>query len=263
MKRIASWVACIVLTMLLLVSGASAEPRYPAHHSAVNDTAAVFSADTATELNSVISEMELRTNVSLSVATVDFLDGYDMDTYLSGLFTKWAFNNNDVLLLIAVGEDKCGVKIGSGVHLSDTTVQKLIVTYLEPAVRAQDYESALYSFIPRLVGEIGKAYNVNLSSGTFAQPVATTAPPSQTDLLDRWQAGRTTAARTTTQPTGSKSGKSSGSFGSFLLAMFLLWMFFGKGSRRYRSMRNGCGCGCSPFAKLFALLGLARIWHDD
>ena len=269
MKHLLRGIVCLALACMLLASTALATPRYPASQGSVTDAAAVLSASVVSDLTKAAERLEKATGVSLTVATVDFLDGASLQSYGDGLRAAWGMGDEDLLLLLCVGEDRFGLFPGEDVtdRLSSATQQKLLSAYLEAPFLRQDYDGAVRSFVPALITECAKAWRTEVDlSGLLGMPAATAAPLSVEDWLTR----RGDEAEATESPARrvTEEDEDSGvSLGKVILTVFLLMIIFGnRGHRRGRGRRDdrrGCGCGCMPFSSILAALGLWKLWDRD
>lgn len=261
-------IICVLLSLLLLFSTALAEPRYPDKQGAVTDAAAVLSQTTVKDLASFADKVDDETSINFFVATVDFLDGVTLASYAEGLRAKWRLGDDDLLLLLAVGEDKFGTFGGEDVNrkLSTQVQDKLLSTYLATPFLQQRYDEAISLYIPALTEEINKAFDESIKlNGLFGQ-----TEPTQTleDWAEEWSqrwAEANTKARVDEEARGlervTREDKDTGfSLGKVILTVFLLMVIFGKKNRRGR---NGCGCGCAPFSSILASLGLWKLWDDN
>lgn len=274
MKRIISIFCALLLMLALPLSSALAEPRYPARQSVVTDAAAVLSTSIINEITQYAQALEKSAKVKLHVLTVDFLDGLNADRYGETLRSKWNLGDNDLLLLLAIGEDSFGSYGGKDVNrlISQQVQSKLLSAQLEGPFLRQDYDGALAAYLPALNQEIakngGKAPDI---TGLFGIQKSAPAPQSTDwaeDWLRRWDdthaqpKDESLRARVTEEDTDTGF-----SLGKVILTIFLLTVIFGDhGRRRHRGYgrrydrRDGCGCGCAPFSSLLAALGLWKLW---
>lgn len=267
-------VLCALMTVLcLLMTSALAEPRYPDYQGQTTDAAAVLSRATLEDLAAYDEELSDEADINLVVATVDFLDGVTLDQYAAGLREKWDLDDDTLLLLMAVGEDKFGTYGGEDVneHLSASVQKKLLSAYLEGPFLRQDYDGALQSYIPALTEEINKAFDADVSVkglfGTNASSGNTTSQEWAEEWADEW-VQRLNGSRTEHEEASSvrsrvtEEDESTGfSLGKVILTIFLLMAIFGDKGKR--GSRRGCGCGCAPFSSLLAGLGLWKLWEPD
>ena len=267
MKRFLSLlVAMLVLCVCL---PACAAPRYPERQGGTTDAAAVLSQSTLRDLSAYADRLEDETGIRLSVVTVDFLDGETLTRYGEGLFAQWKLDDDSLLLLLAVGEDRFATFSGRDVtrRLSRQVQDKLLSTSLEGPFLRQAYDEAIASFIPALTQEINKAFDADVSvGGLFGQ--AGTESLSAEEWADEW-ARRWNAAHPGAESSQGSVGdrvtredKSTGfSLGKVLLTIFLLMVIFG--NHRSRRGRRRSGCGCMPFSSVLAALGLWKLWDRD
>jgi len=250
--------AALLMAALLLFSCALAQPRYPDQKGPVTDAAAVLSRDTLNDLTDFAQALSEEDTLDLYVATVDFLDGASLIAYGSGLREHWKLDRDDLLLLMAVGEDKFGFFPGDKVsrELPASVLDKLLSAYFSAPFLRQEYDSAIAALMPALAEEINKRYDEHISvSGlfgvaeSFAMPdwftrEILTLPEPEPDLRQR--------VTQEDEDTGLSLGK-------VILTVFLLMIIFGNHNRR----RRGCmGCGCAPLSSILAALGLWKLWDD-
>ena len=268
MKRFLS----LLVAMLVLCAclPACAAPRYPERQGGTTDAAAVLSQSTLRDLATYAQRLKDETDIDLFVVTVDFLDGETLSSYGEGLLAQWKLDDDSLLLLLAVGEDKFATFSGKDVtrRLSRQVQDKLLSTSLEGPFLHQAYDEAIASFIPALTQEINKAFDADVSvGGLFGQ--AGSESLSVEEWADEW-ARRWNAAHDE-EPTPDSVGdrvtredKSTGfSLGKVLLTVFLLMVIFGNFSDRRGRHGRRRGCGCAPFSSILAALGLWKLWDKD
>lgn len=247
MKHIVRFALLLCLCLCLCLT-ASAEPRYPSRSGATTDTAAVFSHTTMEDLNEFHTRLERSDTLMLHIVTVDFLDAQEVSAYADTLFDRWKLGKDDLLLLLAVGEDQYAVKAGKNVEkrISVATQAKLLATNLYAPFDAQDYDSAIASWLVALTREVNKSYGASIkaddlfgrSTGSFYQG---------------WAEGLQKAVQSVTEDSGfflTEEDKSTGfSFLKVVLTIVLLVIIFG--SRKKKGF---------PFGKLLAGFALYKLW---
>ena len=259
MKR----VLCLLIAALLClpVVSALAGPRYPEKQGAVTDAAAVLSASTVQDLRQLADRLEREDTLNLFVATVDFLDGWTLSDYAAGLREAWWLGDDDLLLLMAVGEDKFGLYGGEYVNrmLSTGAQQKLLSTHFEAPFLRQDYDGAVAALMPPLATEIGKVWNRSIDTAGLFGTVSAPSLTTEEDWLVR-PAEYAYNMEQHLERIAEEVTDSGFSFGKIALTVFFLLVIFGNnGKRKHR--RDGCGCGCMPFSSLLAGLGLWKLWR--
>lgn len=184
MKRLPVFL-CALALLLSLCLPAAAAPRYPAMNGMYTDAAGVLSSATLSDLRELQKKLDQEDALRLHIVTVDFLDGQDADAYVRELFTRWDLGNEDVLLLLAVGEDRYALHSGRDVQrrLPAAVTGKLLSAHLKTPFLAQEYDTAVQRFCLSLTTEVNKAYDADIScAGLFGQEEEGT-------LFDDW-AGR-------------------------------------------------------------------------
>ncbi len=253
MKRLATLLLLLISLTALLCAPALAEPRYPESGGVVTDAAAVLSASTVEDLRAFSDQLRKKADMPLRVATVDFLDGASLADYGEGLFDRWDMDDEELLLLLSVGEDRFAFFPGEDVELSAAVLNKLLSVYFEAPFLRQDYDGAIRALMPALCDEVNKAYRCQVSaSGLFGQ-----AERHHTEWAGR-ATEEATAAPTVRQVVTEEDRSTGFSLGKVVLTVLLLMVIFGNDKKR----RNGCGCGCMPFSSLLAGLGLWKLWGD-
>lgn len=251
MKRL-TLLILIACLLTLLCASALAEPRYPESGGVVTDAAAVLSASTVEDLRAFSDRLRKEADMPLRVATVDFLDGASLTDYGETLRDRWDMDDEELLLLLSVGEDRFAFFPGEDVELSSAVLGKLLSAHLEAPFLRQDYDGAIRALMPALCDEVNKAYRCQASTaGLFGQ-----AESRQASWADRL-AEEATAAPSMRQVVTEEDRSTGFSLGKVILTVLLLMVIFGN-DKKHR--RNGCGCGCMPFSSLLAGLGLWKLW---
>lgn len=262
MKRFFRSLLCSMAALVLLLSFAQAAPRYPAFQGSVTDAAAVLSGETVSQLKVVMEEIRDETDINLTVVTVDFLDGYPIDQYAQGLRSQWELFSNNILVLIAVGEDRCTADVGGDggdVLIPLSTLQKLVNMHIAPAMLREDYNGAMHEFIPALLTELNKVYDTRLSADYFGMPPAAAEPVLPGDWLEEWTNRFLDAQEYSGDRYANHEEEDDEvSLGKIILTFILLSIVFGKRKHRRRE-----GCGCSPISRILAMFGLWRLWDRD
>lgn len=237
MKRL---VACL-LALLLCCNLAMAEPRYPERRTEVCDNACVLSASTHADLTALNHKLK---GLRIWVAAVDFLDGESLNDYGQGLRKEWQLDDEDLLLLMAVGEDQYGFFAGED-WFDQSVLNKLLSVHFARPFLAQDYDAAVAALMPALAEEIGKVYGQRLDlDGMFGVTTSSAAWTREWEERFReeaWQGEQ----------------EDSIGVGKVILTVVLLLVIFGnhKNKRYYHGRR-----GCFPFSSLLAAFGLWKLW---
>ena len=155
MKRI----LCLLAALLLMGCTALAEPRYPESKGVVTDSAGVLSTSVLSDLRKLDKRLDKAEVPQMVVVTVDFLDGTDVQTYAQTLFERWELDEDEMLLLVCVGEESYALVCGRQVDrlVSPATQQELLATVFHEPFMAQQYDVAVTQFVPAMVQELNKA----------------------------------------------------------------------------------------------------------
>lgn len=248
--------------------GAEPQAVLPEKNGEINDFANVFSAQTLEETEAFRRELEKKTDVSLYLAAVHFLDGQEISGYAQALARKWELDENSLLILLAVGEDNYYAWAGDEVEkkLPSASRQILLSQHLQTPFLAQQYDQALIAYVPALSDALGKAYGKSLTLTGRMAPLATPAPARGFDWSQLFIYEPEDVRRVDEQVEdrlreffqGEEKG-SGISLGKTLVIALVLWLIFGK-----KKERGGCmGCGCAPIGWIVAALGLQKFFERD
>ncbi len=195
----------------------------------VADYADVFSRDFEERIIQLNGDLEhYCSGAQLVVVTVDYLDGMYSDEYAMKLFNSWGVGdddeNNGMLLLLAVKENKAWLTVGRGIDLSTSEIDELFEDHFWRDFDRGNYEEATEAMIDALVTWYVNEYNVETSSGN-------TSTGGNVDYESGGQY------------------RSSGFFRIILLIIIILLIsHISKASRSYRTFRaDGGSLGYLPF----------------
>src|SRR5262245_49722199 len=122
---------------------------FPPLTGRVVDQANIMTAQSRTDLETKLKELEDKSSIQLVVATVKPLQGGDVETYANGLFRYWklgeAQKNNGVLLLVAPTEHKVRIEVGYGLEgtLTDALSSVIISSVIVPRFKTGDYSGGI------------------------------------------------------------------------------------------------------------------------
>ncbi|MGI5936196.1 MAG: TPM domain-containing protein [Oscillospiraceae bacterium] len=168
MKKTAALPLTIVLILSLLCGPALA---------VVPASEEFYVADYADVLSNVTEELIINYNGALEhqckgaqivVVTVNYLDGMYSDEYANQLFNDWgvgsAEENNGLLLLLAVGENKAWLTVGAGLtgNLTESKVSNMLDEYFWPDFDAGEYDTAVSTLFMQLLYWFDGYYGSNV-----------------------------------------------------------------------------------------------------
>jgi len=119
--------------------------NFPPLTGRVVDQAGVLTAQSRSDLEAKLKNLEDKSGIQLVVATVKSLEGSDVETYANQLFRYWklgeAKKNNGVLLLVAPIEHKVRIEVGYGLEgtLTDALSSVIISSAIVPRFKANDF----------------------------------------------------------------------------------------------------------------------------
>jgi len=141
--------ACVLAGLALCLASLALALDFPPLTGRVVDQANIMTAQSRTELETKLKELEDKSSIQLVVATVKSLQGGDVETYANGLFRSWklgeAKKNNGVLLLIAPAEHKVRIEVGYGLEgtLTDALSSVIISSAIIPRFKANDFSGGI------------------------------------------------------------------------------------------------------------------------
>ncbi len=148
MKRFA-FTGILLLSLLLLATGAVFAQTFPDPQGYVNDFASLLSAQGRQQLEDQLSRLEQETTIEISVVTVNSLEGTTVEDYASRLFEKWGIGkkgkDNGVLLLVAKEERKVRIEVGYGLEavLTDSRAGRILDNDVVPQFKQENYEKGI------------------------------------------------------------------------------------------------------------------------
>ena len=191
---------CLLLVCLLPLC-ALAEPRYPDQTLPTADAAGVLDHATLEDLRTVDNRLKAVSAPRLRIVTVDFLDAQDVQAYADTLFTRWSLGENELLLLMAVGEDRYAIAAGAKVEslLPSETLESLLNEHFAEEFLQLEYDDAVAAFVPALVRQINAACYTNvLTDGLFTR--------HSDSLVNDWASSLRQSSSYTYLPEDSNSG---------------------------------------------------------
>ena len=108
-----------------------------------------MTAESRSDIESKLKDLEDKSGIQLVVATVKSLQGSDIESYANELFRFWkigqAQKNNGVLLLVAPAEHKVRIEVGYGLEgtLTDALSSVIISSAIIPRFKAGDFSGGI------------------------------------------------------------------------------------------------------------------------
>lgn len=172
MRKLLSLSAVLLLCFLTLAPSVFALD-IPEHTSElfVNDFASVISEADKSIIKQQGEELYYETDAQIAVATVESLDGSDIETYANEMFRKWKLGdkekNNGVLLLLSVGDRKVRIEVGYGLEgaLNDSKCGRILRGYGNPYFSDDNFSEGLRSVYDVLIDEVCDEYGIDHIAG--------------------------------------------------------------------------------------------------
>src|SRR6267143_5016537 len=141
--------ALVVLVVLLCAALAVGAVTFPPLTDRVVDEAHILSPRERDALSSKLAELEAKSGIQLVVATVNSLQGQEIEPYANELFRTWKLGekakNNGVLLLVAPNERRVRIEVGYGLEgtLTDALSKVIITNAIAPRFKAGDFADGI------------------------------------------------------------------------------------------------------------------------
>jgi uncharacterized protein len=118
---------------------------FPPLTGRVADQANIIPQDVSDRITPKLASLEAKSGIQLVVATVQSLDGDDIEPYANALFRAWGLGekqkNNGVLLVVAPNERKVRIEAGYGLEgtLTDALSKIIITNAMAPRFKNGDF----------------------------------------------------------------------------------------------------------------------------
>jgi len=137
------------LLMLLAVTAAHADPKFPQLTGRIVDEAALLSADDKRALEQELKALEEKSTDQLVIYTTRSLQGYPIEDFGYRLGRHWQIGqkgkNNGVILIVAPGDRKVRIEVGRGLEpqLTDLMSKLIVENAILPAFRRNDFSGGI------------------------------------------------------------------------------------------------------------------------
>jgi uncharacterized protein len=148
-RSVTAWRLIAVAAALLWFAVAAVAQTFPALTGRIVDQANVISADARRTIEPKLVDLETKSGIQLVVATVNSLEGQEIEPYANALFRKWQLGektkNNGVLLLVAPNERRVRIEVGYGLEgtLTDALSKVIIVNAITPRFKTGDFSDGI------------------------------------------------------------------------------------------------------------------------
>jgi len=138
-----------VAAALVWLAVAAVAQTFPALSGRIVDQANVISAGARQTIEPKLADLEAKSGIQLVVATVNSLEGQEIEPYANALFRTWKLGektkNNGVLLLVAPKEHRVRIEVGYGLEgtLTDALSKVIITNAITPRLKAGDFSDGI------------------------------------------------------------------------------------------------------------------------
>ena len=166
------------LAVLVAVSPAVAQERFPRFTTPLVDAADVVPDDIEARVNAGLLDYQRRSNNQIAVAVVRSIGEASVEDYAEDLFDEWGVGekgkDNGALLVIAMQERRIRIEVGYGLEgeLTDLESGRILREHIQPRMRAGNVGGAIESGTIEIRRALG-------DRSAEAQPVA--APEEEED----------------------------------------------------------------------------------
>lgn len=169
--RLLNLFIAVSLLLSLFTFTVVAKTDYPEPTNAffVNDFADIISSEEEKEIRQSGEALYSATTAQVVVATVQTLNGEDIELYSYGLATRWGIGDeekdNGVLLLLALEEREVRIEVGTGLEgaLTDGKTGRILDDYGMEYFSEDEFSKGLWSVYHVLVQEVYEEYGVEPS----------------------------------------------------------------------------------------------------
>jgi uncharacterized protein len=138
---------CLAAGLLAALAFANLAVAYafPPLTGRVVDSAHIIPQAVSDQITAKLAALESKSGIQLVVATVNSLEGDEIEPYANALFRAWGLGekqkNNGVLLLVAPNEHKARIEVGYGLEgtLTDALSKIIITNAMAPRFKTGDY----------------------------------------------------------------------------------------------------------------------------
>ena len=176
------------LTLALLVSlclgVAALALNFPPLTGRIVDQANIIPRETREALEPKLADLEAKSGIQLVVATVNSLEGQEIESYANELFRYWKLGekakNNGVLVLVAPRERRVRIEVGYGLEgtLTDALSSVIISNAMTPRFKAGDFGGGIVRGVDDIItvlttdaSEWQKRPSLRLDRAEEARPV--------------------------------------------------------------------------------------------
>jgi uncharacterized protein len=163
MSRFQLLFAVIILALAFVAAPAAAVDFPPRPQGPIYDEADLLPAAEEAQLDQRLRDFDSKTGDAVIVATVNSLQGDDIEDYAANLFKTWgiggAQRDTGVLLLIAPNERQMRIEIGYGLtpYITDILSGRIIRDDITPRFKQGDMVGGIEAGVNDILGQLSKS----------------------------------------------------------------------------------------------------------
>ncbi|MDR7857022.1 TPM domain-containing protein [Tissierella sp.] len=161
-------ILCTILLLTTTAFGASNKLPEPNYDFYVYDEANVIDKEIESYILEVNKELYKKTGAQVVVATINSLEGADINSYSTSLFEEWKIGSdeydNGMLLLIVPTDRELWIEVGYGLEgpFPDSKVNRIIDNYILPYFSEGEYSNGILSGFNQILIGLEEEYTISL-----------------------------------------------------------------------------------------------------
>lgn len=173
-KRIISFVVCfvVIIALLSIFTGCTALEKIPIpaveKDVYIYDQDNIIDNDVEKKLNSMLIELEQKTEVEFAVVSIKSLLGRSIEDYANNLFNTLGIGkkgkDNGVLLLFSRSDSRVRLEIGRGLEgcLNDSKCGRILDDYFVPYREKDEYTKATELTVQAVLNALAEEYEIDI-----------------------------------------------------------------------------------------------------
>ena len=182
-----------LLVLLLISCGLPAEQvaKLPPPSNYVSDFAHVLSPQVIDQTNALCLQLQQQAKAQLFVVTIKSLEDEPIEEFANDLFHKWGIGdkatNRGILLLLVTEDHRGRIEVGLGLEgMVTDSISGRIGRGLSPAIKANDFNTAVINGSQQLAGLIAADAKVTLENTQTLPPESVQRQPSSGAGIIGW-----------------------------------------------------------------------------
>ena len=160
----------IILAIIMLVTSSVYAIPSPSNDFYVYDGVGILNNSTENYIIETNRELYEKTGAQIVWATINDLEGMDINSYATALFDEWDIGgreyDNGLLVLIVPDGGEIWIEVGYGLEgiLPDGRVKRIIENNIIPSFSQGDYDAGVLSGYEEILNYVESEYDVELLS---------------------------------------------------------------------------------------------------